>query len=313
MEPGMKELSLSRRKRPVSRFQPVATIMAWILCFPVAPVVGQESTAVERGAYVFRSAGGCSCHTDVNNDGPFMAGGRPIATPFGTIYSTNITPDPETGIGSWSDDDFVRAMTQGVAPSGEHYFPVFPYTSFTRMSRQDVLDLKAYLFSIDPIVKTNRAHELQAPFGWRIGVRAWKFLYFQQGPMQPDPERSAQWNRGAYLSRALAHCEECHTPRNLFGGLRRDRVNAGTVDGPDAELAPNITAHPDTGIGSWSSADLVWFLQMGLKPDGDDTQGLMSELIDTGYSHLAQDDLEAIAAYILSLPPIHHEVEPREK
>lgn len=301
------------RKRPVFGYQPVALILTCILCFSVARVVAQESAAVERGAYVFRSAGGCSCHTDVENDGAFMAGGRPIATPFGTIYSTNITPHPETGIGAWSDEDFSRAMTQGVGPSGEQYFPVFPYTSFTRMSRQDVLDLKAYLFSITPVAQANRPHELQAPFGWRIGVRAWKFLYFQPGPMQPDPDQTAQWNRGAYLSRALAHCEECHTPRNLFGGLRADRAHAGTVDGPDGELAPNITPDPDTGIGSWSSADLVWFLQMGLKPDGDDTQGLMSELIETGYSHLGEDDLEAIAVYILSLAPIHNKVEPREE
>ena len=273
--------------------------------------MGQRNTAVERGAYVFQAAGGCSCHTNVENDGALMAGGRPIATPFGTIYSTNITPDLETGIGSWSDEDFLRAMTQGVGPSGEQYFPVFPYTSFTRMSRQDLLDLKAYLFSITPVAQSNRQPELQAPFGWRIGVRAWKLLYFRPGTLQPDPDYSPQWNRGAYLARALGHCEECHTPRNLFGGLRKARQHAGTVDGPDGELAPNITPDPDTGIGSWSSADLVWFLRMGLKPDGDDTQGLMSELIETGYSHLGDDDLEAIAAYILSLTPIHHKVEPR--
>jgi mono/diheme cytochrome c family protein len=242
-----------------------------------------------------------------------MAGGRPIATPFGSIYSTNITPDSETGIGAWSDEDFVRAMTRGVGPKGEQYFPVFPYTSFTRMSRRDLLDLKAYLFSITPVTQANRQHELQAPFGWRIGVRAWKLLYFRPGPLQSDPDQSPQWNRGAYLARALGHCEECHTPRNLFGGLRKDSRHAGTVDGPDGELAPNITPDQDTGIGSWSSADLVWFLQMGFKPDGDDTQGLMSELIETGYSHLGEDDLQAIADYILSLPPIHHKVEPREK
>ena len=304
---------MSSRKRPVFRFQPVDLVLVLILCFSVGPAVGQQSRAVERGAYVFRAAGGCSCHTDVTNDGAFMAGGRPIATPFGTIYSTNITPHPETGIGAWSDEDFLRAMTQGVGPSGEQYFPVFPYTSFTRMSRQDLLDLKAYLFSIAPVSQSNRQPELQAPFGWRIGVRVWKFLYFQPGPLRPDPDQSPRWNRGAYLARALGHCGECHTPRNLFGGLRKDRRHAGTVDGPDGELAPNITPDLDTGIGSWGSADLVWFLQMGLKPDGDDTQGLMSELIETGYSHLGEDDLEAIAAYILSLPPIVHKVEPREE
>ena len=285
-------------------------VMPWLM---VGYATGQENPSVERGTYVFRAAGGCSCHTDVKNQGAFMAGGRSIATPFGTIYSTNITPDPETGIGAWSDEDFLRAMTLGVGPSGEQYFPVFPYTSFTRMTRQDVLDLKAYLFSISPVKQANKAHDLQAPFGWRFGVRAWKWLYFQPGAWQPDPAQSPQWNRGAYLVQALGHCGECHTPRNLLGGLQKDMQHAGAVDGPDGELAPNITPDAATGIGSWGTADLVWFLQMGLKPDGDDTQGLMSELIETGYSHLDESDLEAIAAYIQSLPAIHNKVVPPEK
>lgn len=295
------------------RVQAVAVFLALTLWLAIGPAAGQENPSVERGAYVFRAAGGCSCHTDAKNQGAFMAGGRPIATPFGTIYSTNITPDPATGIGAWSDEDFLRAMTLGVGPSGEQYFPVFPYTSFTRMTRQDVLDLKAYLFSITPVEQANRAPDLQAPFGWRFGVRLWKLLFFRPGTWQPDPDQSAQWNRGAYLAQALGHCGECHTPRNLMGGLRKGMRHAGAVDGPDGELAPNITPDADTGIGAWSPADLVWFLQMGLKPDGDDTQGLMSELIETGYSHLNEADLEAIAVYIQSLPPIHHKVEPREE
>ena len=295
------------------KFQSMVVFFALMLWLALGVATGQEGPSVERGAYVFRATGGCSCHTDVKNQGTFMAGGRPIATPFGTIYSTNITPDPETGIGAWSDEDFLRAMTLGVGPSGVQYFPVFPYTSFTRMTQQDVLDLKAYLFSITPVEQANRAAELQAPFGWRFGVRVWKWLYFQPGTLKPDPDQSPQWNRGAYLVQALGHCGECHTPRNLMGGLKKGRRHAGTVDGPDGELAPNITPDADTGIGSWSPADLVWFLQMGLKPDGDDTQGLMSELIETGYSNLSEADLEAIAVYIQSLPAIHNEVVPPDK
>ena len=298
---------------PKSRRRSVAVFLTLMLWFSVGIATGQESPSAERGAYLFRAAGGCSCHTDVKNQGAFMAGGRPIATPFGTIYSTNITPDPKTGIGAWSDEDFLRAMTLGVGPSGVQYFPVFPYTSFTRMTSKDVLDLKAYLFSISPVEQANKVHDLQAPFGWRIGVRVWKWLYFQPGTWQPDTDQSPQWNRGAYLVQALGHCGECHTPRDLMGGLQKDRRHAGTTDGPDGELAPNITLDTDTGIGSWSFEDLVWFLQMGLKPDGDDTQGLMSELIETGYSHLSEADLGAITVYIQSLPPIHHKVVPREK
>ena len=294
------------------KFQSMVVLSTLTLWLALGTATAQEGSSVERGAYVFRAAGGCSCHTDVKNEGAFMAGGRPIATPFGTIYSTNITPDLETGIGTWSDEDFLRAMTLGVGPAGEQYFPVFPYTSFTRMTRQDVLDLKAYLFSITPVERTNQAPDLQAPFGWRFGVRVWKWLYFQPGPWQPTADQSPQWNRGAYLVQALGHCGECHTPRNLMGGLQKGKRHAGTLDGPDGELAPNITPDEDTGIGFWSPADLVWFLQMGLKPDGDDTQGLMSELIETGYSHLSASDLEAIAVYIQSLPAIHNEVVPTE-
>ena len=169
------------------KFQSMVVFFALMLWLALGVATGQEGPSVERGAYVFRATGGCSCHTDVKNQGTFMAGGRPIATPFGTIYSTNITPDPETGIGAWSDEDFLRAMTLGVGPSGVQYFPVFPYTSFTRMTQQDVLDLKAYLFSITPVEQANRAAELQAPFGWRFGVRVWKWLYFQPGTLAAGP------------------------------------------------------------------------------------------------------------------------------
>jgi mono/diheme cytochrome c family protein len=244
----------------------------------------------------------------MKNNGALMAGGRPIKTPFGRVYSTNITPDPKTGLGKWSDADFLRAMTAGVGPTGVHYYPVFPYTSFTRMTRQDVLDLKAYLFSIPAVEQANKPSELFGPFGWRFGVRVWKWLFFRPGTFQPDPAQTPEWNRGAYLATALGHCTECHTPRNLMGGLQTEMAYAGSVEGPEGELAPNITPDTATGIGEWSIPDLVWFLQTGLKPDGDDTQGLMSELITNGYKDLSDADLRAIAVYLRSLKPIHNKV-----
>jgi mono/diheme cytochrome c family protein len=289
------------------------TLSIALVWFLASSVGGQEPSAVQRGAYIFRAAGGCSCHTDTKNNGAFLAGGRPIKTPFGSIYSTNITPEPKTGIGTWSDADFIRAMTEGVSPNGGHYFPVFPYTAFTRMTRQDLLDLKTYLFSVAPVEQANKPPALRPPFGWRVGLIGWKWLYFRPGTFQPDPAQAPAWNRGAYLATALGHCEECHTPRNLLGGLQPAMAYAGSVDGPEGELAPNITPDAATGIGEWSIPDIVWFLQTGLKPDGDDTQGLMSELIENGYKHLTEADLQAIAVYLRAQKPIHNKVQAKEK
>ncbi|MGE3539983.1 MAG: cytochrome c [Candidatus Tectimicrobiota bacterium] len=272
------------------------------------PAWGQDSAAIQRGTLVFQAAGGCSCHTDVKRSGPFMAGGRPIKTPFGTFYSTNITPAPRTGLGTWSEADFLQAMTQGSGPNASHYFPVFPYTAFTYMSVDDVRDLKAYLFSLPPVERDNTPHDLSFPFNWRWPLLFWKWLFFRPGPWQPQPAQSPEWNRGAYLSTALSHCAECHTPRNRFGALQQRLAYAGTVDGPEGELAPNITPDPETGIGNWSVADMVWYLQTGLKPDGDDTQGLMSEVIEHGYKHLPEQDLRAIAVYLRTLPPLRNKV-----
>ena len=274
---------------------------------------GQEPTAVERGKYVFHASGGCTCHTDLENKGAFMAGGRAMRTPFGVVYSTNITPDPDTGIGAWTDDDFVNAMTKGIGPDGTHYFPAFPYTSFTRMQRQDILDMKAYLLSIPPVEQANKPPDLPLPWLWRSAMAIWKWLYFEPGTWVPNRANSAEWNRGAYLATAVAHCGECHTPRNLFGGLKRRMAYAGSVEGPEAQLAPNITPDQATGIGQWSIPDMVWFLENGLKPNGDDVQGLMSEVIEHGYEHLTASDLQAIAVYIRSLRPIHNKVVAKKK
>jgi mono/diheme cytochrome c family protein len=277
------------------------------------PAGGAE--AVRRGEYVFRASGGCGCHTDAKQGGAFLSGGRPLKTPFGTFFSTNITPDPETGLGNWSEADFARAMRQGVAPDGTHYFPIFPYSAFTRISDADLSDLWVYLRAQPPVRQANKPPDVLPPFGWRFLLPAWKWLHFSPGRLRPVPGRDAVWNRGAYLVNALAHCAECHTPRGLSGGLRADLFLAGSVDGPEGELAPNLTPDRGTGIGEWSEADLVWFLGSGLKPNGDDTQGLMSETIENGLSHLSEADQRAIAVYLASLPPIRNKVQapPKKK
>jgi mono/diheme cytochrome c family protein len=270
-------------------------------------------TAVTRGEYVFHASGGCRCHTDAKHQGAPLAGGRSIETPFGTLYSTNITPDRETGIGSWDDADFLRAMREGTGPGGQHFFPVFPYTSFTRMTDRDLRELKAYLFSLKPVAQPNRPPEMIPPFGWRFPLRFWKWLNLDVGVLAPDPTRSAEWNRGRYLAEAVAHCGECHTPRNLMGAMRPAMLDAGSAEGPEGELAPNVTPDRETGIGKWSERDLVYFLETGIKADGDDVQGLMAEVIDHGYKYMTGEDRKAIAVYVQSLPPIRNKVVAKPK
>lgn len=276
-------------------------------------IYASEEEKILQGEDIFRATGGCGCHTDYENDGAFLAGGRAIQTPFGTFFGTNITPHQETGIGGWSDDDFIRAMTRGIGPDGTHYAPVFPYTSFTQMTKDDLIALKAYLSTVPAIRQENKPHELFVPIGERLGFFVWKKLFFQESPFQYQSDQSPQWNRGAYLAGALAHCEECHTPRNWQGVLDREMRYAGSSDGPEGEFAPNITPDDESGIGEWVIADIVYFLRNGMNPDGDDTQGLMYEVIEHGYTYLSQEDLEALAVYLKALPPIYNPLERGEE
>ena len=267
-----------------------------------------DEAEVARGEYVFHAAGCASCHTDVAGGGPVLAGGRALKTPFGVFRTPNITPDPDTGIGGWSDEDFLRALRKGVRPDGSHYFPAFPYTSYTRMTVDDARALKAYLFSRPAVSRRNQPHDLDPPFGWRFLLGGWKLLFLDEGPFEPDPERTAEWNRGAYLVTALGHCGECHTVRNVMGARRASKALAGTTEGPEGRSAPNITPHRDTGIGGWSEGDIVTLLKTGLKPDFDNVQGAMAEAIDDGFKHLTDGDLRAIAVYLLALEPLDHRV-----
>ena len=294
-------------------------LFAFSLCSVVASGTRAEESSLGRsglpdpvaGRKVFYATGGCTCHTNYPGEGedaPELAGGRGLATPFGVFYSTNITSDAETGLGKWSDADFIRAMREGLSPQGEHYFPVFPYTAFSGLRDQDLVDLKAYLDSLPAIRRENRPPDAPFPFSWRATIFGWKLINFTPKVIEPDATQSEDWNRGRYLVEAAAHCGECHTPRTLTGGLDSQMSLAGSREGPEGELAPNITPHEQTGIGSWSRADLVWYLETGLKPDGDDTQGLMSEVIEHGYAHLPSADLKAIAAFLATIPPIENRV-----
>lgn len=291
----------------VSRFGFLLVLAA--LAAPAA--LAASDTA--RGKYLFDAAGCAGCHTDKKAKGAFLAGGRAIKTPFGTYYSTNITPDKDTGIGKWSDADFIRALRYGVAPDGSHYFPVFPYSSFTGITDRDLLDIKAYIFNLAPVSKPNRQHVTAPPFGTRFFLPVWKALNFTPGPFQPNPERGKSWNRGAYLVRALGHCAECHTPRNLLGAMETGMDMAGTRRGPKDGIIPNITPHRKTGIGKWIKGDLEEYLSSGMLPDGDFAGSDMGEVIDQSTSRLTVADRKAMVEYLESIAPVENRIEARKK
>ncbi len=261
-----------------------------------------------RGKYLLAAGGCAACHTDKKNKGRPLAGGRALKTPFGVFFTPNITPDKKTGIGNWSDADFVRALRHGVAPDGSHYFPAFPYPSYTRMTERDMLDLKAYLFTLAPVVQANKPHQLKTPFGWRFLVGFWKTLYFTPGPLVPEPRKDDVWNRGAYLVRALGHCGECHTPRDALGGPKRGMELAGTDAGPEGGVIPNITPDEETGIGRWSAGDIASLLESGLMPDADYVGGQMGEVVDENTGRLTDADRRAIVAYLRALDPVRNPV-----
>ena len=277
-----------------------------------APAFGGQPD-VERGKYLFHAAGCLGCHTDVKGKGKPLAGGRKLKTPFGVFMSPNITADLRHGIGNWSDEDFVRALRLGIAPDGRHYFPVFPYPSYTGIPDRDLLDIKAYIFTLPKAAAANKPHDLGPPFGWRFLVSLWKALYFTPGPFRPEKAQSEEWNRGAYLVTALIHCGECHTPRDFLGGKKAGMALAGTKDGPTGGIIPNITPDKETGIGRWPDADLREILKSGMLPDADFVGSEMGEVVDGSTSKLTGADLAAVIVYLRSLPPVSHRVQRKKK
>jgi mono/diheme cytochrome c family protein len=255
----------------------------------------------KRGEYLSKAGGCLGCHTEAKEGAPRYAGGRALKTPFGTFYGPNITPHPEAGIGRWSEADFMRALREGRRPDGAHYFPAFPYPSFTLISDADLRDLWAYLRTLAPHARRNQPHELGFFYRWRFLVGIWKWLFFTPGPYAADAAKSAVLNRGAYLVNALGHCGECHTPRNFLGGTKKSRRLAG-AGGDDG--APNLTP---TKLKKWGDGDLRDFLTTGLSPDGDVVGDTMGEVITNTVSQLAKPDLEALIAYLRSLPPLPDE------
>ncbi len=263
-----------------------------------------DPDAVKRGEYVFDAAGCLGCHTDEKNKGPRLAGGRAIKTPFGTFYGPNITPDPVNGIGAWTEAQFLRALREGVRADGAHLFPAFPYTSFTGMTEADAKDLWAYLRSVPAVARPNKPHDVGFPFNIRLLMVGWKWLFFTSGAFKPDPAKSAEINRGAYLATALGHCQECHSTRNLFGGIQGGMAFAGGA-APEG-TAPNLTPDPDTGLGKWSAGDMAELLKSGMTPEGDFVGSEMTDVVNNTTGKLTDADRRAIVAYLRSLAPVRH-------
>jgi mono/diheme cytochrome c family protein len=275
----------------------------WLTAAPTMSALSAPSHApdVANGMTAFNAGGCSSCHAVPNQpDRLRLGGGLAITSPFGTFYAPNISPDPADGIGRWTEAEFVRAVTQGVAPNGYHYFPAFPYTSYQHAKTEDIRDLFAYLKTLVPISGKVRDHDVSFPFNIRRNIGIWKWLFMDRKPLIPDPAHPASWNRGAYLVGGFGHCAECHSPRNFLGGIISTQRFAGGPNPEGEGWVPNIT---QKGIGDWSEKDIAYFLQTGEMPDGDSAGGSMVRVIKN-ISQLSSEDRAGIAEYIKSLPPV---------
>ena len=258
-----------------------------------------QASLLERGAYLTKAADCMVCHTTAG--GKEFAGGLGFKLPFGTLYSTNITPDKETGIGNYSDRDFLNAVHRGVRRDGARLYPAMPYTSYTYLTDDDALAIKTYLFSLPPVRAAAPANTLSFPFNQRWGMMFWSALFNPDTRYEPDTSKSAEWNRGAYLAEALAHCGECHTPRNLAFALNNRKKFAGAVTA--GWRAFNISSDKATGVGGWRDDDLVSYLSTGHAAGHGTASGPMGEAVDNSLSYLAPEDIRAIVAYLRSVPP----------
>jgi mono/diheme cytochrome c family protein len=264
------------------------------------PAELNSANQVERGEYLTRAADCAACHTA--KDGVPYAGGRAFVLPFGTIYSTNITPDKDTGIGNYTDANFLDAMHKGIGRGNTKLYPAMPYASYTYMSDADALAIKAYLFSLKPLHAPAPQNTLSFPFNQRSLMSLWSAFFNPDRRFEPNVERGPEWNRGAYLAEALAHCGECHTPRNLAFALNNRQKFAGAVQA--GWRAYNITADHASGVGSWSDADLARYLSAGHADGRGTAAGPMGEAVDESLSYLKASDVAAIVTYLRTVPGI---------
>lgn len=285
-----------RSARSAAKFSACAAALAGC-CTSFA--TGEDFGQIERGRYMVAAADCGACHTNQPNGAAF-AGGRLIETPFGAVAASNITPDKDTGIGNWSEAQFEAAVREGKRPDGSRLYPAMPYPYYRKMTREDVLAIRAYLLTLPPVHNTVESNRLPFPYNIRASVRLWNAIYFQDEPYKNDPGRSAEWNRGAYLVQGPGHCAACHTPKTVLGGDHRDEAYQGySLQG---WFAPNITDDKALGLGDWSDADIVAYLRSGHNRVAA-ASGPMGEVVAQGSSQMQESDLHAIATYLKSDQP----------
>ena len=278
----------------------LAILAALILCTAFSGAQAQSEPSAEtlaRGK-ALTIAGDCAaCHTA--DPARPLAGGKRIDTPFGAIYSPNLTPDRETGLGAWSDDDFIRAFRHGVAPDGSSYYPAFPYPYFTKLTRQDLTAIRAYLATLTPFRSTRPPPQLHWPLSYRVVMQVWNFLFFRPGIFEPDQQKSVEWNRGGYLVTGAAHCGACHTPKNLFGAAKRSQAFGGRTGG--GWFAPRLDGAERSGLKSWSVDDIAEYLASG-RNGKSHVNGPMAGVVVNSTSKMNDADIRAIAVYLKDLP-----------
>lgn len=291
----------------------VGLALFWFLTIPAtvpASALGAHQPNLENGRAMFFAGGCASCHaTPGQDDRSRLGGGLGLKSPFGTFYAPNISPDAADGIGAWSEADFVTAMVRGTSPDGRHYFPAFPYTSYRLMGLSDLRDLFAYIKTLPAVQGRVRDHDVPFPFNMRRALGIWKQLYLGADTFRPDASKTAQWNRGAYLVNGPGHCAECHSPRNLLGGVVSGKRFAGGPNPEGEGWVPNIT---QAGLKDWSEDDIAYLLESGNLPDGDSVGGAMTPVI-RNTSQLSDEDRTAMAVYLKSLAPVEGPPRPQKK
>ncbi|SOE87313.1 Cytochrome c, mono- and diheme variants [Burkholderia sp. YR290] len=267
---------------------------------------GNNAEVIARGAYLARAGDCIACHTIPA--GKLFGGGRAMATPFGTLYSPNISSDKETGIGEWTADEFYRMLHEGKSREGSVLYPAMPYASYTKVTRADSDAIYAYLQSTPPIHQPNRPHEMRFPYNQRKLLLGWRTLYFRPGEYKPDPAQSVEWNRGAYLVEGLGHCTMCHTAINALGGNTKSKEFQGGLIPVQDWYAPSLTSNKEAGLGDWSTDDIVGLLHAGVSDRGA-VYGPMAEVVYDSFQYLNEDDVRAVAVYLKALPAHSGEVD----
>lgn len=281
-------------------------LVAWLNVRGEAPVdpgpraeVASNPALIERGAYLARAGNCMGCHTTAGS--PEFAGGRGVDTPFGTIFAPNITPDPKTGIGHWSSSEFWRAIHHGRSKDGRLLYPAFPYPSYTHITREDSDALYAFLRSVEPVEQANKAHDLPFPYNTQVALAVWRAMFFRASTLEPEPDRSPEWNRGRYLVHALAHCAACHSSRNFLGATSLNAEFAGGLMPDQAWYAPSLADPKEAGLQNWLRQDAVKLLKDGVTAHAG-VSGPMAEVVYSSTQHLSPQDLDAMVEYLAAIP-----------